>query len=809
MKLIIINKIVILSVICMLLATPSFTNTTGDKGGQITGRVIENISKQPVEYATVALSDTKGKLITGTITDSDGTFSIENINYGTYGVTVSFLGYEDVIIKNVVLNRIQKNINLYEVFIHPSSENIEEVAIVSDVAPVKYKIDKKIINVSKQFSTISGTAVDVLQNIPSVRVDIEGNVSLRGSSGFTVLIDGRPTILDPNDVLQQTPASNIQNIEIITNPSVKYDPDGSAGIINIITKKKKMQGVSGIVNLNAGFDEKYGGNVLINLKAGGINFFVSADYNHRYFPRFNESEQRITSNDTTFFVTLDGEDEGGREYKGIRTGIEWDITGNDFLSIGFRIGEGRREVFSVQDFIEWSEPGHETKNNISLEDGFRGASRNAISANYKHNFNKKEHNLITYFDYRGGYSEEESNNELWNAEQIIEGIRNTEEGPSKRFTTKLEYTLPLRKEDRFEAGLQHRYSNNEDHTGLYIYIPGAGDYIIQPEFNHSTIYKRNIFSVYSLYGASLNKLGIQGGLRGEYTFRETDTDIKDSIYTIDRFDLFPTLHLSYNFTDNFQTMASYSRRIDRPRGWYFEPFITWEDAYNVRKGNPGLVPEYSDSYEFGALLTMNENFISFEGFYRITHNKIERIRSIYRKDVFLHTIYNVGTDYALGAEMALRFKFKKFWEIDLSGSVFDYRVKGDIEGISFDHSSFNWDGRWNNTLNITKTTQSQINMRYNGPSATSQGETEGYFNLDASVKQSILDRKLTFILQLRDILGTAKREFTSESDNFYYYRFHYHKAPVVMLNLVYNFNNYKTERRDGNGENGNGDGEEF
>jgi outer membrane receptor for ferrienterochelin and colicin len=809
MNLVAMKKIEILGIILIFAVISSLANSVSDKKGQISGHVFDNNTKHSIEYATVALSDLKGKIITGTITDNTGYFYLDNIKNGTYNLTVSFLGYEDITIKNVVLNDMQSEVTVNDIYITPASENLEEVTVVSNVAPVQYKIDKKIINVSKQFSTISGTAVDVLQNIPSVRVDIEGNVSLRGSSGFTVLIDGRPTILDANDALQQMPASNIENIELITNPSVKYDPDGSAGIINIITKKKKMQGVSGIANLYAGLDDKYGVDLLFNLKIASLNFFISGDYNHRYFPRYNESEQRTFLGDTSYYVLLNGEDQGGFEFKGIRAGMEWDISDRDFMSVSYRIREGRRNRITEQDIREWSEPGADEKNNISFENGYREGSGYSISTNYKHNFRKKGYELIAYLDYHDRKGIEESNNELRDGENILEGSKNLEEGPSTRLRAKLEYILPIREEDKFEAGMQGRFSHNEDNTGLLIYDSEVGDYIVQPEFEHSTLYDRNIYSVYALYATYLNKLGIQGGLRGEYTLYETDTDINDSTYVFDRFDIFPTLHLSFNFTENLQAMASYSRRIDRPRGWYFEPFIVWRDAYNVRKGNPGLIPEYSDSYELGILRTFNESFISFEGFYRVTHNKIERIRSVYSKDVFLHTIYNVGTDYALGAELAFRFHIKKRWELDLSGSIFDYRVEGEYEGISFDRRSFNWDVRWNNTLSFTKTTQMQINSHYNSPSATAQGEYKGNFSVDASMKQSLFERKLSVILQVRDVFGTAKREYTSEGDDFYYYRYHYHKAPIVMLTMIYNFNNYKAKREFRNGDNGNGEGEEF
>lgn len=248
--------------------------------GQISGIVIDSLSGQFIEYATVGLFQKRtNKLITGTITKRNGRFYMEKIAPGRYSIRISFMGYKDYIVHDVKINRENYILNLGKLKLQTSVESLNEVVIDGSYPRIDYQIDKKVINVSKQITTISGTAVDVLENVPSVKVDIEGNVMLRGSSGFTVLIDGRPSVLDANDALQQIPASTIDNIEIITNPSAKFDPDGTAGIINIITKKNKLQGFSGVVNLNAGLNNKYGGDFLINYKKRNINVYFGADYN--------------------------------------------------------------------------------------------------------------------------------------------------------------------------------------------------------------------------------------------------------------------------------------------------------------------------------------------------------------------------------------------------------------------------------------------------------------------------------------------------------------------------------------------------
>ena len=253
-------------------------------------------------------------------------------------------------------------------------------------------------------------------------------------------------------------------------------------------------------------------------------------------------------------------------------------------------------------------------------------------------------------------------------------------------------------------------------------------------------------------------------------------------------------------------MASYARRIQRSRGWYLEPFITWVDAFNVRQGNPDLLPEYIDSYELGYLKKIGKsNMISLESYYRITDNKVERVRSVYQENVMISNPENVGKDYSLGLEFMFSSNLFKWWEIDLMGDFHKYKVEGILYELYFSNTSNNWSSRFNNTFIISKNTKFQINSMYNGPSARAQGESAGYYMVNAAVRQSFLDRKLSLVLQVRDIFSSAKHEFTSEGPDFYNYSEYRREAPIVTLTMSYRFNNYKPDRK--SRSNGGDDGE--
>ena len=774
-------------------------------GGVITGRIVESEFQVPLEYANVVLFNARTReQVTGAMAVKDGLFTIKGVRPGVYYMEVKFIGYHLETIENIRIGAREREVDVGVIELEQAMIPVDEIVVEAEKPAIEFKIDRKVINVGKQYTAVAGTAVDVLENVSSVTVDVEGNVSLRGSENFTVLIDGRPTILEPNEALQQMRTTEIENIEIITNPSAKYDPDGLAGIINIVTKKGEFSGTSGIINVTGGLNDKYGADFLLYYRTKGYNLYFGADWSSHAYPGTAERENRTYGETDTSIVYSSGEPRRKRERYNVKGGVELFLGQNDFLNLQLRVGGRSGEMDADYDYEEWISPPGVYTSYISRQDRSRSGDFYSAKLDYRHNFLRKGHELTGLIDVSRRDGDEESSDELLDLAGVItSGRRSTEKGPGNRLTTKLDYTLPLREEDKFEAGYQSRISRSEDVTEMYEYDPVSEDYIFQPDYSNTINYDRDIHSLYTLYQGDLGDFGYQAGLRGEYTYRFIELVGGDETFEIDRWDLFPTFHASYEDSSGNHLMASYTRRIQRTRSWYLEPFITWTDAYNVRQGNPDLEPEYIDSYELGYQRSIGSSMFAAEAYYRVTHNRVDRVRSVYEENVMLHSVENVGTDYMLGTELTLTIDAIRWWNINLMGNLYDYRIEGTLYDEPFERTSFNWNSRLNNTFKIGKTTRIQLTGMYNSDKVTSQGTVAANYMINAAIKKDFLKRKLSATLQVRDLFATGKHEHIFEGPDFYSESLFTHDAPIVMLTLTYNFNNYKPDRKR------NGEREEF
>jgi len=771
--------------------------------GMIVGQVVDAQLGSPLEYANVVLYGSEdNEQVAGSATNTDGMFRLMGVTPGIYRLEVSFMGYYPTTVDTVRVVSSEEGVRLGTIELERAVLVVEGVDVTSDKPAVEFKIDKKVINVSKHYTATSGTAVDVLENVPSVTVDVEGNVTLRGSTNFTLLIDGRPTVLEPDDALQQIPANSIENIEIITNPSAKYDPSGIAGIINIIMKKQRAQGTNGIANANIGLDDKYGADFLLNHRMEKFNVYFGANYRDETFPGSIILENRTTSGDTTSFINSSGEMSWQRKFYGLRGGIDLYPGSRDVLSLSGRYGARDGGNSAVRDIVEWTEPG-DTHNLYTSETSMdRGGNYYSLNTDYTHTFGVKEHNLKGHVMLSRRSGDEESTTELFDQNDLITyGVITREKGPSSRLRANLDYALPVFKTNALETGYQGSIDRTTDSTEMFEYDTLATEYVFMPQFSHTIEYDDNIHALYGIYKGEWGDFGYQAGLRGEYTYRFIELIGEDESFEIDRWDYFPTAHISYQPPHEHEVMVSYTRRIDRPRGWELEPFQTWMDAYNVRVGNPSLRPEYINSYELGYQKHFGRNFLSLEGYYRETENKVERVRSVYDENIILHSVENVGTDYSFGAEAMIDWDVFKWLNVSLTGDIYDYRIEGTLYGEEFSRESFNWNTRVNATFRITSSTRLQLNNIYYSPSVSSQGRREGFFATNAAIRQDLWNRRLSATLQLRNIFSTARHEFTSEGSNFYSYTEFSRKSPLVMFTLTFNFNRYRSDReRDENGE---------
>ncbi|MGH7497009.1 MAG: TonB-dependent receptor domain-containing protein [bacterium] len=776
--------------------------------GLVRGRIYDAASRKPVAYANVILFNQKDStLVTGTTSKDDGSFQINRVPPGSYYANIQFIGYKTQRFESITIAPAKYEIDLGKISLQETMLQVEAVEVQAEALAMTYQIDKKVVNVSQQQTAISGTAVDVLENVPAVTVDIEGNVRLRGSGNFTVLVDGQPSVLEPSEALQQIPASTIENIEIITNPSAKYDPEGTSGIINIVLKRERREGRSGIANLNAGTGDKLGGDLLYDHKSEIHQATAGVDYNRRLSIGNEREENQTTHEGLTSHIASEGGSWRKDISLGLRAELKLDFRGKDLLSFGGRYGYRDSQRGANLDYAEWSAPESAKLLYTSTTDRFRNRSFYGMNFSWLHRFAPKGHELTAEVFYRRREGDEATTNGLrQEAGELVGGQRTTEAGPSRDLRARIDYTLTFGKEAKFEAGYLSDFDLDDEITGLAEFDTSTGDYLILPQFSNRTRYDEKTHALYAMSGGEWGRFGYQVGLRGEYTGRSIAFDGAPEPFTLGRWDYFPTLHLSHQFAVGQQAMASYTRRINRPDGGELEPFQTWDDAYNVRVGNPALKPEYIDSYEIAYQTHLGASLVSIETYFRQTRNRIEDVRSVYAENVTLHSVENIGEDYALGSEVALNFDLHKKWNVNLTGNFYGYRIEGALFGESLSRESFTWNSRCSNSIKLSRFLQFQLDGLYNSASVSSQGSSQGFFVTNVAVKYEIFEKLLSATMQVRDLFGSAKNESISRGADFYNYSYSLREAPVVMLNLKYNFNNYKPERRQNREEGGEEEG---
>ncbi len=480
---------------------------------------------------------------------------------------------------------------------------------------------------------------------------------------------------------------------------------------------------------------------------------------------------------------------------------------NDLLSLGGRYNDRKMNRSAALDYENTSNSGTEYFINNTLTE--RSGNSFSLNLGYRKRFNTTGHEISADLVFSKETSDDYSLTEDVQDGIIINGRKTTEQGPGGEYNGRLDYVLPFSETSRLEAGYEGQVELTDELTGFQEYNPLTGIYDQNSQYDQDVSFDESEHSLYSIYSGNPGKFGYQLGVRGEYTKRYTNLKTSGESYNIDRWDYFPSIHTSYSFSPSQQIMASYTGRINRPGGWAMEPFVTWVDATTVRQGNPELLPELIDSYEIGGQTLLGIFSINADIYYHHTNNKIEAVRSVYAENVTLQTFENVGKDYSLGTELMVNFGISDFWGVSLTGNAYDYNMEGAINGAPFSRSSFNWRGRISNNISLGNTTQMQINFMYASPTVSSQGRREEMMSSDVSLRQDFFEKKLSLILQVRDVFGSGRFESTSQGPGFYSYNYMKRESPIVMLTAKFNINSYKQDRKREQDDNVPMDGEEF
>lgn len=787
-----------LSLVFQSLSQPGKFNGNMPKDGKITGRVIDETTRHGVAYASISLhSEKDSSIVGGTITDNGGYFEMSNLAYGKYYAWVTFIGYEKVKIPEIHISPKQKEVILGNISIKESSLVLNEVEISTDKRHIEYKVDKKVINVTQDIIAAGGTAVDVLENTPSVQVDVDGNLTLRGSGSYTVLIDGKPSVLSGSDALKQISASTIEKIEIITNPSAKYDPDGIGGIINIILKKSITEGFNGIINAGVGMFKNYSTDGTFNLRTGKVNLFAGYDLNKRGGPGKWINEREADFDTVTIFTNADAD--RSRNFGGysIKTGLDWEINKVNFMTFSADYGQRNFGFTGNSRYHEYTQP--VIYDYYYLRDNLSSNTHNTFNTNlyYQHKFLQPNHDFsasVNYSLFSGDNYELNTNqfsDSLWNGIAAKTEDRATSEVNGNTLRFKADYVRPFSSDIKIETGVQARMF---DGNSVYKYENKdtlSGNWFENTERRNDVEFFNNIFSAYATFSDKMFGFEYMAGIRAEYNDRKIVQHILNREYPYEKLDFFPSFHISKQLVHDQQILASYSRKTERPDEMSLDPFPRYMDKNTIRIGNPALRPEFVNSFELAYQKRFNGTFFSAEAYYRETYDKISRTHYLTDSNVMVMIPQNINRDYAAGLELMGTFDIKKFITINASTNLYQYHLEGNIEEQDVVKDNFTWNARLTASFRFPWGMRVQLMTSYRAKDVTINGTQLANLNSSIGIRQDFFKRKLSAAIQIRDFLGNSRFGFTSQGQNYTIYTRFDRAWPVVSGTLTYTFNNYK------------------
>lgn len=782
---------------------------------RVSGIVKDSVSNKPIEYATIALIRMKDSTIAdGTITDAKGMFNMKVKTAGRFKIRISFMGYETKTTAPVMLKPGNSPIiNMGEIKLNPSVNMLGGFEVKAEKQLVELQIDKKVINVDQNLTATGGTALDVLKDAPSVEVDQDGNVSLRGSENVTVLIDGRPSSMtgaNRKAALEQIQASSIETVEIITNPSAKYNPDGMSGIINIVLKKKKGSGFNSLLSLNAGTKNKYSASYSASYSTDKLSVFASYDYGNRSRKGTGESARETFSLIDKYRLRQNSSEENRNESHAIKAGFDYRFTDRNIIALSvngmlFRDKENSNSWAMYEDTA--SKPTSSFRS-LGIEKG--GMQNIEATFNYKHKFKKPLHEITTDIIYSMGTGEDSSYNKINYFESDMTTPSSEDpywtltKGPTGNniLTTKVDYSLPINDSTKFEAGAQNVYRTIDMNTKYFLYDFPTSEYLFDPLSSNHFLYDENITAIYGTYTSKIKKIGFSAGLRAEMAntnARVADSsDNKKTYYSI-----FPTAAISYKFNKSQEIQLTYSKRINRPSFHDLNPYIDYENYPNLRSGNPYLDPEYIHSFEISYAWYGKKGSFIPSVYYKRVNDVISRYRQQLSDTVFLMTVENYNSAESFGLEMIFTRSLTKYWKTNLNGSIYRSIIDGSNVETSITGESYGWNARMNNSFTLPKGFDLQWSFNYNGPRFTGQGTRLAFFASEIGIKKTFFDKKLTVSGRVSDLFNSMRFGMEFEDETYKQTMKRVPEGRIFWIGITWKVTgDYKPKERKRNNDNG-------
>lgn len=797
-----------LFLIAFLLPFLSLGQTTPSKNITISGKVLDELSNQPLEYATITLQNTNNKnQVTGGITNSKGEYSVE-IPKGTYDIRIEFISFKNHEIKNKTFT---ENTNLGTIKLAEDVAMLAGVEVRAERTSVEIKLDKKVYNVGQDLMVKGGTVSDVLDNVPSVSVDVEGNVSLRGNENVRILIDGRPSglaALNIAEALKLLPADAIDKVEVITNPSARYDAEGGGGIINIVLKKGKNQGINGVIIVNTGIPDNHGISANFNYKTEKINFFTTTGYNYRNNPGRGLMNSKFKNPDGSTRNFIDERRETDRINDGFNTNLGMDLyinektTWTNSVSYSNSTGENDERVLfynydenRVFDF---------TRSRRSKE----GNDRENIefASNYLKKFERDGHRLMIDFSHsRNTRNENGYINDFIvdsNDAPVVEEIIN--EQKSNRTLLQMDYVLPFAKSSQLEFGYKAEYLESESAYAVESDVFGNNAF-----FNNFFVYNEKVNALYAQYGFKHNKFSYLFGSRWE------DSNIDVNFLETDQFNkkrynnFFPSVFISYELPKESSMSLSYSKRISRPRGRWLNPFNGIASNINIFQGNPDLDPSKTDAIDIGYLKRWSKLTFNTSMYLNRTTDVFQFVRResgefVEDTPVIIASPINLATEYRFGYEFTLNYTPYKWWRLNGNFNFFRNETQGEFiytpfdsteEVIqNFDNIAYSWFARLTSKITLPGKIDWQTNATYNAPQKNAQGTSLGVASMNLAFSKDIMKEKATIAFNISDVFNSRKRIFETNLPNVDSYNEMQWRVRAFTLSFTYRFNRPKNDK---------------
>ncbi len=783
--------------------------------------MIDPIENAPIEFGNVALyNSADSTLINGSVTAADGTFQILEVRPGEYYLTAQFVGYETKTIEQILLSK-NNVLNVGPIALKASEEMLEEIEVTGQSVTMLYKVDRQVFEASKFQSGTGGTATDILRNLPSVTVDALGQISARGTTGFVILINGKPIQSDPQFVLNQIPANAITNVELITAPSAKYDPEGKAGIINIVTNQAVTDGTFLQTNLrlgapsiepydNADYTQRYGADFIINHRKGKWDISGGANYQRNDISGRREGDVFTIINDTLTRFPSDGERSFDEVNLSGRFTIGYNPNKNNHFSLGFFAGERSKD--RTADIVYYDNHaiynGERQYTFQYYNENLRIRTGDFIlgSFDYSHTFDDQSR-LSTSFLYEytllGGPT---TNRNLGYPETSIvyQDEYNTNDNPLYGIRYQLDYASKPFDWGVLEAGYQFRHL---DHVGDFVYERknnATGNFELVPEFSSRVDLRRVIHSGYTQVSGSVDKLDYGFGLRMEVMDRDLELQDKagtvDTLYNYDFIQPYPSFNLQYAVNDELRLKTAYSRRVERTTTFKMNPFPEREHSETLEQGDPTLLPEFINLVELGVEKDFKDNSIFATAYFRDVKNLVNRVNTIYN-DTILNRIYsNVGKAKAFGLEIGSESQLTDKWNLLLGGNLYHYEIDGTFDNRPVNTSSWIYSINANTMYQFSPDFNIQWTFNYISDQNTAQGRDSRFLSPNLTIRKTFLDDRLTATLQWLNmdmgLLDTNEQRITTWREGEFYTTTNYvYEVDMVILNLSYTINRAKNKAK--------------